>query len=497
MKKILSLLLVLGMMLSIAACGTDPVTPADTTADPAASGDAGETTPAETTEDPLADNLPDVTYDGAKITVWVDAGGSQRFFPDTEITEDNQGDVVIEAVNERNAAVSDRFDVTLDYNVTFDGKWRDIGQFRQSILGGDPYDIAEGVTLYTCPLVTAGCFINLNSCDAINFEKAWWMPEFNEALEIMNRQYTACGFFEFPTIPRTQIITFNSIVAEDYEVPDLYELVKNKEWTIDKMFELAEMVADDLNQDGTVDPADQFGIVTQWDNVAGHAAASGYQYVTKGEDGSLSITGLNDDLISMHEDIFKMASGGASYIWSDGIYGKARTNHNTTIFLENRTLFWGNALASVESKLMREAGVHGILPPPMYLENQEKYGAFTSGYVCAIPVTTPDKETSSVILEALEAESYKILRPAYYDVALSYKYLNDPQSVEMLDIIFEGVTTDFTYNYAMAVPGTDMTAFSLAAGSQENLASYFATNSERFAIAVDTLANMVAQLPEE
>ena len=39
------------------------------------------------------------------------------------------------------------------------------------------------------------------------------------------------------------------------------------------------------------------------------------------------------------------------------------------------------------------------------------------------------------VLEAMAIESYKVVTPAYYEVALKGKYSKDPQSWEMLDMI--------------------------------------------------------------
>ena len=58
-----------------------------------------------------------------------------------------------------------------------------------------------------------------------------------------------------------------------------------------------------------------------------------------------------------------------------------------------------------------------------------------------------ETEAISAIVEAMSAEGYKYIKPAYYELALGGRYSKDPDSVEMLDIIFQNRTISFTYLY--------------------------------------------------
>ena len=44
---------------------------------------------------------------------------------------------------------------------------------------------------------------------------------------------------------------------------------------------------------------------------------------------------------------------------------------------------------------------------------------------------------SGAIVEAMAAKSREILRPAYYETALSLKYLRDEESIAMLDLVID------------------------------------------------------------
>ena len=53
-------------------------------------------------------------------------------------------------------------------------------------------------------------------------------------------------------------------------------------------------------------------------------------------------------------------------------------------------------------------------------------------------------------LEAMAAESSRILRPAYYNVHIGEKIVRDADSREMIDLIMDSINVDFGYCYAGA-----------------------------------------------
>ena len=89
----------------------------------------------------------------------------------------------------------------------------------------------------------------------------------------------------------------------------------------------------------------------------------------------------------------------------------------------------------------------GMIPYPMWDENQDGYHTHVdawNGMLC-IPKTADNLERTGIIIEAMAAETYKYVIPAYYDVTLGTKLARDAETVEMMDIIFDGVVYDFGY----------------------------------------------------
>ncbi|MPM74543.1 hypothetical protein SDC9_121531 [bioreactor metagenome] len=88
---------------------------------------------------------------------------------------------------------------------------------------------------------------------------------------------------------------------------------------------------------------------------------------------------------------------------------------------------------------------YGILPVPMYDEAQGEYKSFIhdSYNVFCVPTTCEDVEKSAFILEAMAAEGYRYITPAYYEIALKKAYARDDKMSQMLDIIRDTVSFDF------------------------------------------------------
>lgn len=92
-----------------------------------------------------------------------------------------------------------------------------------------------------------------------------------------------------------------------------------------------------------------------------------------------------------------------------------------------------------------------ILPYPKYDEAQDSYGTYLQdGHsIICVPITAKDPAMVSACIEALAAEGFRTVFPAFYDTVMSHKYTRDEESVEMLDIVRSSVWYNFGYVYCM------------------------------------------------
>ena len=65
-----------------------------------------------------------------------------------------------------------------------------------------------------------------------------------------------------------------------------------------------------------------------------------------------------------------------------------------------------------------------------------------------IPVTCREPETAAAVLEALNAQTYRTVTPAWYEVTLKLKYSRDLLSSEIIDLIHDSIYTDFLFAYS-------------------------------------------------
>ena len=128
----------------------------------------------------------------------------------------------------------------------------------------------------------------------------------------------------------------------------------------------------------------------------------------------------------------------------------------------------------------------GILPFPKYTEEQDEYYSRLCFYDAAvIPVTVPDLECSSIILEALSCDSYNNVVPAYKEEVLKSKFVRDEDSSQMLDIVLAHRVVDM---------GDTIFCESIRNGFVNPL---FSSNSRELASKVQANEKMLSELIEK
>ena len=106
------------------------------------------------------------------------------------------------------------------------------------------------------------------------------------------------------------------------------------------------------------------------------------------------------------------------------------------MFLYGRALFLVTQIGVLKD--MRDAQFElGVVPMPKYDENQKDYRSliFQGANAVAIPVTNPDADRTGLVLEHLCARSSGTVRDVYLNQTLDFKYIQDQEGQEMMDII--------------------------------------------------------------
>lgn len=444
MKRVLSLILC-GLLLASTAAATACAEKADADAESTTPA-AAQQTEAETEEElsdlekrqRISDDLPAETFNGDTFSIL----GRDRddFVDDVGVDLVSSADVIDDAVYRRNLAVSERFDISLAYDPAPDPTTK----LRATVQADDDaYDLMMGMAITTGTAALEGNYLDwYTSLPYVDLDKPWYIGNAKDALSVENHAFIMAGEFDLSILRFTYCMYFNKKIAADYNVEDLYALVNNHQWTIDKLSEIVSGVYDDIDGGGKRDDRDLYGFTTDF-----YSAAITYQYafnnpvMTKSEQGIPEITYLDGkmpDIVEKLNDLFWNNNGSYPGTW--GVSGP--------IWKESRALFL-NGLFTDAEKYRDLDFDFGIIPYPMWDETQGKYYTMSDGAhdLMAVPQTVRDTDYVSIIIEALNAESYKKVIPAYYEVALKVKYSRDEESVGVLDMLLDGRTFDFGYIY--------------------------------------------------
>ena len=445
-RKILSAILLMSLILS-ASCGSTPTDGAVTSEEQLTESTETE----ETTEARIEPDLPDTKWEGYQFRVLTKGDTNVHWkSKDIAATEEN-GDVINDAVYKRNMKIYDRFGVEMVDIPSPNGTWDLTAPLRKSVMAAsDDYDmVASGFNDAVKNLSTEGMLMELHNVPYMDLSKPWYDQNANEQLSIEGKLFATAGDMILMDNEATLCVLFNKKLAEDYALEGFYEMVKNGKWTIDKMTEFSKLTAKDLDGDGTIGEKDQWGNIGEPLNTYALMVACDAIAVKKNKDdvpvfdvqnehfydAFTKAVNLNrDDKVTMFCDNFKAAD-----VWADII---------DPAFTEGRVLF--NTAGLVRVTVFRAMETNfGILPLPKYDESQKEYNSMVSigcANSIAIP-TTANAERSGAVIEALSAESYYTLTPAYYDIVLKTKNARDDASSEMLDIIFNNRIFDIAYMF--------------------------------------------------
>lgn len=360
-------------------------------------------------------------------------------------TEEN-GDIINDAVFRRNKKVEEMFNVNINIDnsiaVRNQGKYAEWWQtIMNSILAGDnTYDLAGGYGHRFASDSMTGYFKNLCEIDSIDLTKPWWAQKIMSNATIGDNLYMAIGCADPLYWDATYVMYCNKRLAEIYKVDDLYTLVREGKWTLDKLMEYSARASSDLDGDGVMGENDQYGLIV---GIANHIDAFIPAFdikITTTENKLPKLMGLTEKFVDAQKKL-------SDFVHKDDVWYKS--GYLKLYFMNGQALFLTESIWV--SHIMREMDDDfNILPYPKYDEEQENYGT----YVCIDDVTgfsipiTADAEKSGCILSALTAYGYEDIRPEYYERALKGKVARDEESTEMLDIIFDNVTDDFTHFYA-------------------------------------------------
>ncbi|MBQ2709299.1 MAG: hypothetical protein IJF67_13610 [Clostridia bacterium] len=453
MKRNLSALLLIAMLAGLASCGgkTPGAGSADTTLPP------DETTAA-------VDNTPEIfkqglDFGGETITFLYRADAVNEFY-----VAESTGDIVDDALFESRTRVEEALNVKLEI---VERSWLDTGRAQYTnhiaetvMAGDDVYDWVDQIADEWYKLVPQGLMVDLKDHKYIDLSQPWWNAGLQTDANIGGGIFYLVGDYALGYLKDTYCIYFNKELANTVGAGDLYGLVRDGKWTIDKALEISAKAVQDLNGDGNFTMDDRMGFVMHDKyHLPGFIAACEVDMMTgSGDDWKLTIGTERDHAIVEQLNKLLFESPG-NYMFPASRTSTANMPEYQKItakFVSGDILFLTSQMHDAVTDLRDMKADYGILPFPKYEESQKAYHTFSRSThaVIGMPVTCPDYDRAGAVLEAIACVNHETVVPVYFETALKVKYSRDDESAEMYDLILAGSTLNFGYLNKNCMYGT-------------------------------------------
>ena len=323
-------------------------------------------------------------------------------------------------------------------------------------------------------LISDNLLVDLSDFDGIDLEAEYWNMKFMDTIELNGNYFLGLSDYNLMS---TYVIAYNKDMLALYESSmekSIYDLVKDREWTLDEMFSLASLVYTDKTGDGKT-PDDTYGISgCCWVPFCGFLTSSDIPMLAQDQSGAYKVA-INqsqyfekaDDLITKLKEV---AASNSAYFDYD--YSKC-----SVPLTSGRALMQTQSTSALPSMLDYNVEF-GVLPYPMYDLNQAPVGYKSlqwGGYIGVLSyLKNPIMVGETLELLSFYSENVKI---TFYEKLLGKQVADMPDDAAMLDIIWDSVTTDVGQTFITA-SGTGSTGVCYTVpelmwpSSTKNLASF-------------------------
>ena len=491
----LACLIALSSVLSGCSETKEPITdsPAETQASAPEESDPGDPeTEVDGEEDGLLhDDLPaDLNFDGETITIHIrngDNGNPQGNCVMEMTVAELNGDILNDAIYNRNIAVNERLNVQIDPYVSYD--WTKYGDAREEIrasirAGEDRFDIVAGWCNGEIPsMALEHCFLDMKGAPYLDTEKPWWNQALVRTTPMGGQLFFLTGESNILTSLGSAFSVFvNEALETDYQLEPLSTYVDEGTWTIDQMGKIAEQVHVDLNGDGAMDADnDRFGLV-----LLNYIAADAFytsldcHQIEIDEDGEVTYVPQAERIHNALEKVYNLHYNNAGTLgWLPDI--------TRDIFLESRSLMTLEYMEAAREQLREMEDPYYIIPMPKLDEAQENYYSyiFNNLTVLSVPVTNQNTDATYATMEALSSESYFNVTPVFFNACMQNKYARSETTSRMLEIIRQSCYVDYEYIYGSLYNKPAFIFRSLIGAKSSDSASWIASNSKAIQKQID------------
>lgn len=387
--------------------------------------------------------LQDKNFGGKEITILCVYGGRTygelQFKSDSEITANPIND----AVENRNNLIEEKYGITVKTIV--DDAPAEL--FRRDINAGlQSYDMISDTIMALVPLIPEGVFLPLD--DYIDLESPRWDRDANKTLTFNDNHYLVAGDAIITDDDYTYLLLYNkTMLARNPEIQqkygDIYDLVRNGEWTFDIMMEMAKCFAQpDENGERTADAT--YGVCGSAIISNAFMNAAGLLPVRQTEDG-LTLTIGTSENIRVFDKVYDMFSDKRTVMLVEN-FGSEGWDLVEQSFAKGRSLFYSTTASKISQFKNFESDVisFGVLPNPKYHKDQDRYyNTVNAGLATVLAVAANNDERLEATCYLMELMAYygqnapfQTVNDAYYQTTLKLQAVESDDDAQMLDIVF-------------------------------------------------------------
>ncbi len=416
----------------------------------------------------VPDNLPDdLDYNGYEVKVFFRYG----FTSEADGFDGDGADPIHAITYQRNKKIEHRLNVKFKWTPSNDGRIPTTEDVNRILNTFEYYDfiITTNNTIVNQKKNAFLCV--LDDSRYLDFSQPWWWTDFMDEIAFDGITYNfAVGDLNISNFGKFSAMFVNFKLTEELDdvkmnAADFYKLVDDKEWTLEKFYSITKFCYKDSDNalgSGTRDQSDIFGFA--W---SGHDTIRQMMFstsivnglYTRNDDFTVTLTlENNDDIRNLTELLKELVYN------NDGAWDK-RTGNGTEEsnafdydiveeFSKGNYVFLAYRLGgATRHELRNMKDDFGILPYPTLYEGDDYVSCGESSASCiCVPIVVQSTnraglDRAGAVIEALCAESYRYTIDAYYKDALQTKYTRDPDSVRMIDIIYETKNKNFLVEY--------------------------------------------------
>lgn len=431
MKQFLLSILVLGIVITgFAACTKKP-------ADSQTPTDDLPVEYQETAKEALGFDKEDNR--GTEFQILVN-NAATHFDMKADFIGDPTGSVVEQAVYKRAAECETYLGIFLMYK-------EESGNYNSSVIqnvsnlitaGSCPYDMLA-IGLNTGILgKDISLFYNVLDMDSVNVDHDWWVQDTLEQVSVNGQLYFLSGDACMSTYGYLGCVFANLNVSQAFQQNvDYFELVEQKEWTMDRFFSLFRDVSTDIDEIPGIGLDDVFG----WANVS-----TGVRVMWSSCDLSLFSRNELTDEIQLKSNLDQkmlllIEKLKDAYDAPNSFYfGNTTMDKATQAFVNDRCLFYSYYVYRARS-FVAEGGnnsAFAILPLPLYDEDQADYISTNISAYNALffPSSVKNPSLAGKVAEFMGWSGKQTIIPTYYVTYLQIRSTGrEEKNIDMLNLI--------------------------------------------------------------